>query len=872
MIIQSQSNSTNNLLSGYTTGLPFMDEMWGEQGNLRPHWQAFIEKMQAMGGEELGQRQQEVLRLLRENGVTYSVYDDPQGLNRPWKLDPVPMLIEKADWQITEAGLKQRAELLNLILTDIYGERKLIKKGLLPLELVYNHSGFLRACDQVRLPGKYQLFLYAADLARGPDGRMWVISDRTQAPSGTGYALENRSAMTRVFPDLFQNIPVRKLAHFFQALRNGLMSLSAKQPEGGRKENPRIVVLTPGPHNETYFEHAYLASYLGYALVQGDDLMVRDGYVWLKTLGGLETVDIIIRRVDDEFCDPLELRKDSQLGVAGLLEVMRRGNVLVVNPLGSGVLENPALMAFLPSISRHLLNEELILPSVATWWCGQPKEKQYVLDNLENLIIKTLDRQHKSTQVGQWLDKKQLADLRFAIQSRPHLYIGQEHVSFSTAPSFINGHLEPMNTVLRTFLVAQNDHYAVMPGGLTRSSSEKGNFLLVSNQKGGISKDTWIIGAEAEPIVSSLNKPANYSRTSASNTDQKGVLPSRTAENLFWVGRYTERALSTARLLRTVLRNLNESNSIAQEPDAICQQTLLKALTQLTRTYPGFVDKGSQAKLQKPLPEVLSIILDTSRPGSLSYTLKSLFRSVYAVRDRWSMDSWRVIDTLEKEWQTLETKQQADHPETTLRHVQNALDHLITTLVAFMGLNTETLSREQGWLLLDAGRRIELSLALISMVRSTLVVLQEAPAEYALQEAILTSNESLITYRFQYRTYLELQTVLDLLLMDTTYPRSLAYQLAQLQNHLSAFPRKQSNQRLSPEEKLIMEAFTTLRLAEVSQLVKIEEDATIREDLDSFLAAMSRLLSKTSEVITLTFFNHAQGQQQLTLVTPYPEL
>ncbi|MGZ8190590.1 MAG: circularly permuted type 2 ATP-grasp protein, partial [Methylococcaceae bacterium] len=477
--------------------------MVATENKVLPYWERFISALETMGSEELERRRREAQRLLRENGVTYNVYGDSEKLTRPWRLDPVPLLISNEEWTSIEAGLKQRADLLDLILKDIYGKQSLLKTGLLPSELVFAHEGFLRPCVGALQNQQRHLIIYSANLARGPNGRMWILDDRTQAPSGSGYALENRTAITRVLPDIFRDTQVHRLSGFFKALRKGLAHLAPHN-----KENPRIVVLTPGPFNETYFEHAYLASYLGFTLVQGDDLTVRDGYVWLKSLEGLQAVDVILRRVDDSFCDPLELRSNSRLGVAGLLQAVRRGNVAIANPLGSSILENPALLAFLPKLARHFLNQELILPSVATWWCGQRRERDFVLQNFDRLVIKQINRhQGNNALFVASLSSKEKDQLRNQILAKPHLFVGQEQVSFSTVPAFIDHHIEPRNAVLRNFVVANADDYLVMPGGLTRVAREKNDFI-VSNQAGGISKDTWVLAA-SQPVHGNEEKPVN---------------------------------------------------------------------------------------------------------------------------------------------------------------------------------------------------------------------------------------------------------------------------------------------------------------------------------------------------------------------------
>ncbi|MBY0434024.1 MAG: circularly permuted type 2 ATP-grasp protein, partial [Cyclobacteriaceae bacterium] len=379
--------STSAITSGYLADQRVLDECFGQNEEPKNYWRQLLTNIEGLGITELKARQQELLKLLQENGVTFNSYGDSNGLNRPWLLDSIPLVVSSTEWQEVERGMKQRAYVLNKILEDLYGERMLMKKGVVPPELIYAHPGFLRPCDQIKLPGNYQLSIYAADLSRGPDGKMWVIKDRAQAPSGMGYALENRSALSRIIPELFQHHQVAKLGSFFSSMMQALIQIA---PQG--KDNPRIVLLTPGPSNETYFEHAFLASYLGITLVQGEDLIMRDSFVWIKTVEGLEKVDVILRRVDDTFCDPLELREDSQLGIPGLLQAVRKGNVAVANPLGSSILENTGLMAFLPGAFKYFLNEEPIMPMIATWWCGQKKEMDISgYQNLDQIFIKVME-------------------------------------------------------------------------------------------------------------------------------------------------------------------------------------------------------------------------------------------------------------------------------------------------------------------------------------------------------------------------------------------------------------------------------------------------------------------------------------------------
>ncbi|MDP2071604.1 circularly permuted type 2 ATP-grasp protein [Methylotenera sp.] len=839
-------------VAGYTPEANIVDEMLDSTGKVRPHWEYFIQALQKLGHDEIRLRQNEILKLLRENGVTYNVYGDPDGSNRPWQLDPVPLLIENDEWTNIETGLLERAELLNLILADIYGPRELIQKGLLPVDLLFSHSGFLRACDKVKIPGKHQLVLYAADLARGPDNRMWVIGDRTQAPSGAGYALENRLAMSRVFPNIFRDSRVQRLDGFFQSLRNALQQIAPQNAD-----TPRVVVLTPGPFNETFFEHAYLASHLGYPLVQGDDLTVRDGFVWLKSLNGLQRVDVIMRRVDDSFCDPLELREDSRLGVPGLLEVARRGNVTIANPLGSGVLESPGLLPFLPKIAEHFFGKQLRLPSAATWWCGQAKELNYVLSNLHKLVIKHICRGSMTSVFGHLLSQQQIIGLRDRIRSNPALFVGQAHESFSTAPSFVAGHLEPRQALLRCFLVAQGQGYSLMPGSLTRSAAQQGN-VPVSNQMGAISKDTWVIGGQNPNQANTIETP--HSKLLASN--YTSTLSSRVAENLFWVGRYAERTEGSIRLLRTTVKKLYINPDINNPYYKNSLYAVLRGLTNITNTYPGFLNKESDSLLKTPDSELLSLMLDEEKVGSIANNQRSLIQAGYSVRNLWSSDTWRVMDEIKCH---LERSQQLT--ESTLWNIQEHMDRLITALSAFSGLIMESMTRGNGWLFLDMGRRLERALLLISLLRSGFSSAQAEGTEILLMESLLDTSDNLICYRQHYRNSIELPSFIELLILDKNNPRSLAYQFNRIQEHVSKMPRKQTNTQLSIEERLILEANSLLDLTNLSDLIKVS-DGNVREKFDQTLSRLYYLLATLSDTVTATYFQHGQPQHSLVAVKP----
>ncbi|XOV94798.1 MAG: circularly permuted type 2 ATP-grasp protein [Bacteroidota bacterium] len=827
----------------------FFDELVSPDGTIYPHWQNLVNTYDHLGNEGLSNRAHEVVQLLKENGVTYNIYGDPDGLNRPWMLDPIPMVFNQKDWSNIEKGLKQRATLLNLILQDIYGERHLIRSGVIPFEMIYNHMGFLRQMDKIRIPGKHQLIQYSADLARGPDGRMWVLHDRTDAPSGAGYAFENRVAMTRVFPDMLRENHVRRVGNYYQTLKNTLSKLSLQG-----SENPRVVFLSPGPGNETYFEHAYLSSFMGFTLAMGQDLTVSDGYVWLKTIGGLERVDIIIRRVDDVFCDPLEFRMDSQLGVVGLMEAVRQKKVLVINPLGVRILENPGLMAFLPKICRHVLDEELILPSVATWWCGQSREKQYVLDNIRFLMVRKIYRSRLNRSVfGGDLSEEQIIQLKNEIHARPWLYVAQEIVNFSTTPSFINGKLEARNAVLRSYVVADsdNDDYEVMQGGLSRSSPDEGLFIL-SNQSGGISKDTWVLETEG--------KEAHHVKVAPISKQSQNIIPSRTGENLFWLGRYIERSIYTVRLLRIILKKYYETDDDKHLEGDLVITTLLTTLTSVTGTLPGFKKKSI---LNHPKKELISLITDPHRTGSLSQSVQSFLNNAYAVRDRLSLDTWRILDSISDELSRM--KNQA-----SLHQINRNLDNMIIKLMAFHGLNIDNMTRENTWNILNIGRFIESTRNTCTIIRSMLSTKRSDESERMILEYLLMTNESLVTYRYMYRSTLEVSAVLNLLLIDELNPRSVTYLVERIDQHITKMPDG-NNRYLNPIRKKLLEVSTKIRLCDLEKLIALDKSETQRKELVNYLDSIILLMGEAYTLINEQYFSHTQNMYGF-VTTKIPEV
>ncbi len=838
------------LFKNYFSDFKNYDEVLKSNMTINPNWEKVLSNLTKMGTETLISKQNEMDWLMDENGVTYNVYNDPKGMHRAWELNIVPFLIHQKEWETVEKGIKQRSELLNLILKDIYGKRELIKNGIIPAEVIYAHRGFLRQCDQIQYKTAKNLLIHSADLARGPDGRMWVVNDRTQAPSGMGYALENRYSTSRILPDIFKNINVKPPSHFFFDFNQMLLD-SAPQ----NKENPNIVILTPGPLNETYFEHAYMSSFLGYPLVTGNDLVVRSGKVWMKSLKELKQVDVILRRVDDVFMDPLELREDSYLGVAGLLDVVRQQNVTIVNPIGSGVLENSGLIPFMNAICKYFFKEELILPQIASWWCGQEKERDYVLNNLINLVVKRIDRsKRESIFFCEFLNAEKLEDLKKEILSNPYSFVAQEKISFSTAPDFVKDKLEPRKVMCRTFSIAHKDGYSVMPGGLVRVAPEREN-LFVSNQRGGVSKDFWIVTDEIQ------TNTQHYSWDSANKNSISGIndLPSNTAENLYWSGRYLGRALVTARFLRTVLNKMNSEQYNQGKSESESLICLLQSVTNITSTFPGFIGEEGEETLEDPLKEILSLMIDKDRMGSFAQTLSSFNNSYYSLRNLWSKDMWRVFDGIQKIWNRFEE----EDDKTTTPALIKVLDRIITRLIAFMGLIEESIMVDQGLLLYFIGLQTEQAMMNIEKCRSLLVVNYKEQPQYEILESLLTSHESLNIYRYSYRSYLSVENVINLVLLDKEYPKSLTYQLSRIQKDIDRLPHSEITGKATDCQIYIAEANFKIKSLNIESLTELATDGALRQNLDDSLAKLSDLLHETSLAVSDTYFNHSYQQKQL---------
>ncbi|MFT3922485.1 MAG: circularly permuted type 2 ATP-grasp protein [Myxococcales bacterium] len=831
------------------------DETKSEDGVFRPHWRHFWELLDKMGPGELYQRWQKAQHLLHENGVSYNVYGDPQGMERPWSLSPIPVLIAAEEWHTIENGLAQRARLLDALLKDLYGPQRVLTEGHLPPELVFENPCFLRAIHGMNVPRDRWLPLYGADLVRLPQGGFAVLEDRTQAPSGAGYALENRIVISSVLPEAFRDCNVERLALFFRALRDTLHSLAPHN-----RDNPRIVLLTPGPYNATYFEQAFLANYLGYTLVNGGDLTVREDRVYLKTLGGLQQVDVILRRVNDDYCDPLELRPDSVLGIPGLVQAARAGNVAIASPLGTGLLQTHAILPYLARLSRALLGEDLRLPSVRTFWCGDPEGLAEAAHRFDDVVVRrTYSEGFVQAIFTAELDRNRRAELLAEVRARPRQFVVQERVHPSTVPLMTQNAFTPRTLVMRCFAVAGRDEYVVMPGGLSRVASGKSG-TEVSMQLGAGSKDTWIVSREPVShfsLLPPINRPVELSRGGSD-------LPSRAADNLFWLGRYAERAEGVARLARVVAQRLSDIVNEDDLENSIEFVPLMRTLTaQTALNYTAPLAAGSPKDLRAATQQLVAAVFDENGAGTLKAVVRSTLRAGRLVRDRISADTWRVLAALDDELHGAEL----DLEFGTLGKLYDVLNRVVLRLAAFSGLVMESMTRGQAWRFLDMGRRLERALSLVTLLRGSLG--QSTPREGPLLEAVLEVADSGMTYRRRYLATLQVAPVVDLLLTDETNPRSVIYQLEAVVSQIVTLPSAPGRMR-TPQERIALSLLNDLKLTDIEHACAPDSNGE-RQGLSDLLLDFAARIPALSDSLSDRYLNHATVSRHLKVQdTPEP--
>ncbi len=850
-----------SLLSSYQKKNDRFDEMLAEDGCVRPSWQPFLAHLAAATPEQMRHRLDYVRRRILENGVTYNVYADPQGADRPWELDPLPLILSPGEWQELAGAVTQRARLLNAVLKDLYGPQTLITDGSLPAALVFGHNNFLWPCQGIRPPGDTYLHLYAADLARSPDGRWWVIADRTQAPSGAGYALENRTIVGRVFPEQFRDLHVQHLASFFRQLQD---SLAHWAPRTG--EAPLIVLLTPGPYNETYFEHAYLARYLGFPLVEGQDLTVRGDCVYLRTLSGLRRVHALLRRLDDDYCDPLELRGDSALGIPGLLQAVRAGNVLVANALGSGLIESAALPGFLPGACRKLLGEPLAMPSVATWWCGERAALAFTIEHLDELVIKgSYPSQRFDPVFGNELHGSKREEMIARLRARPQAYVAQELVNFSEAPAWSTSHarrLLPRGVGLRVFVAATPSGHVVMPGGLTRVSAAS-NARVISMQRGGSSKDTWVLTDAAVNTFSLLKQSVGKADIVRGGRN----LSSRVVENLYWFGRYAERCDKTSRLLRVALSRLVDAG--ADTLPALNSALDLCRTMQLLPT--ADTDTHAAAKARKAAAELpldaqmVHAVCSKEWGEGLAGDIRRLLWVATQVRERFSLDNWHAINRLQHQLQQYSETLAGEDAQPELGEALAFLDQVLLTASSLAGFAMDNMTRDDGWRFLIIGRRIERLVFLANAVAGFLR-LPSTRAAGSL-EWLLELTDSIITYRSRYMIQPQLLPALDLIVFDDGNPHSVAFQLQFLVRYLDNLARLLGG----PRDEALPQALTRLQAFDLGSF----EGQSFSEcsacnpclELAGLLSGTALAAATLSDRLAMRYFSHVGDVSRQTFAS-----
>ncbi len=823
------------------------DELRGTgRESFTPAWSQFLDHVADQDVRDLNRRAASLARQIRDNGVTYNVYADENGPQRPWSLDLFPLLIDPENWAKIDSGIRQRMRLLERVMSDVYGEQRLVKQGLLPAALVHGHPGYLRAMHGVKPVGGTHLHIAAFDLARGPDGNWWVEAQRCQAPSGLGYLLENRLAVSSQFPQAFQALRVQRLASTYRALMDAMKRAS---PLG---QDSHLALLTPGPYNETYFEHAYLARYLGLTLVEGSDLTVRDEHLYLKTLKGLVPVHGLLKRVDDQYLDPLELRADSSLGVPGLLQVIRAGHLLVANAPGSAFLESPALLGFLPAMAQALLGEELQLPALPTWWCGERCAMDEAMAQLEGCSIKaTYPRPPAEGNfdgaVGRSMSARELDEWAGRIVRQSEEHTVQLHLPLSQMPTWQSdaapdqGRVVPRSVMLRVFAVSDGvQSWRVLPGGLARVAA--GTAEMASMQRGGSSADVWAL-TEGDVDGTTLLQPH---LSPAAIAQRARVVTSRAAENLFWLGRYTERTENAIRLARLSLECLNgEEQSSAPLLAWLSHMALSNALV------PPGVPPAIQAR--RVFERTLIAKLDSA---SVGHSLRALKASASTLRERLSQEHWQVIVRAEQEL-CAGCAAFARSEDCSALDALRVLGASSDALAAITGAQTDRMTRDDGWRLLSIGRHIERLGFLSASLQSGL----ETGSVHSGGgfEAMLSLFDSSITFRAQYQQSHDLAALIELLVLDPDNPRSLSWVAHTLRGRLSKLAGCARDQ-VSPLS-LSVPDLTRWSLeqlcAEDAQAALPGLSAGCFPALNDVLAQCVAAARSVSEQISTTYFTHA---------------
>lgn len=777
--------------AGYRPQSGVPDEFMDGAGRVKGAWPRVLDRLGAMGQSEIAARFASAERHIRDAGISYRIYGDQR--DHAWPLGSMPLVIEEAEWRELSAGIVERAGLMEWILSDIYGAGSLVAEGLLPAAAVAGSPEFLRPLHGVSPPGGRWLKLYAADIGRGPDGRWRVLADRTQSPSGPGYALENRLVLTRAFPDLYTDLHVERLASFFQAFREGLVV-------GAQRSDPRICLLTSGPMSSTYVEQAALARYLGLLLVEGDDLVTQDGILHVRTVSGLKRADVLWRRIDSDYMDPIELNPASRLGVPGLVEALRAGSLVVGNMPGSGVLESGALRAYLPGIARHVLGHDLALSSPRSWWCGDPDALAEIHDRLDALALRPVATPGKGMGRDAILGPHALGAererLAVAFCDRPFDYVAEESAPLSTTPGWEKGpngrRLVPRPFVLRVFAAATPDGWRVMPGGFCRIS-ERTNVAPIEMRAGIRSADVWILSERPVEPVSLIQQGAPRVRRIA------GHLPSRAADSLFWFGRYVERTEIVIRLVIAHLGSVGDAvvadlAGDAKAPTALRIRALLDEWGAISAPDLPTADLAREALGGRDV-----------HGSALSHGLSARANAA-SIRERLSGEAWRVLADLRDALDVGDSEARAEAQ--LLGIAERALSHV----AALAGLAGENMNRTAGWHFVDLGRRIERA------INTCGLALRFAGDEAGAEDlaVMLSLCDSHITYGARYMHGVALDPVRDMVLLDAYNPRSVAFQIEAIVRHLDELPALRADGLPEPHRRLALQLRAEFSTGEAS--------------------------------------------------------
>ena len=824
--------TSTSLFDSNSPPLEAYSEAFSGQSQPREHWQPILSALASKTPDDLKQHHEKARRMRHEDGATINPFDDFNKRTTSWALDMIPLPISESEWAGIEQGLMQRALLLEKILADTYGPQTLLKNGSIPAELVFANPNFLLSCHGIQPSGNRFLTFYAADIYRGPDGRFRVLRDYASNPAGLGYALENRIVMSRVFSGLYHKTQIRRLAPFFQTFHRALIQRASL-----RREDPGIVLFSPGPDSHIYYEHALLSRYLGYPLVEGQDLTVRNGKVFLKKLAGLEPVEAIFRHIPDLSSDPFALRRETANGVAGLIQVCREQNIDIVNPIGSGFVDTPILKNFLPLLCRQLLGVELLLENHPTWWCGNSDGFNHAMAHLNQLTV------------GPAMDKSavvaQSTDLMAEIRTNPSRYMVSPPVTPSLAPAWDVGGASQCYNVVRIFACATEHGFAVMPGGLAITAGDvetlKGDFP--ERQQ---SKDIWVLSDKpVEPfsLMDGFHAVAEFRRSND--------LPSRVADNLLWLGRYLERAEGLIRLLRAVYRRLSGED----RPEEIPELQFLLNILRTKNIIPKNLGEDSGHIFYRDLSQHLRVALyQKDRPESIVFILRRVQETTRNVRDRLSVDSSRAINRLE------------EFAENPVSDPLEILDKTLFTLSAFSGLAMESMTRGLGWRFMDMGRRVERALNQAILIRIGLPEICGSTRNTL--QALLEVSDSLMTYRARYKSTFQLAPVLDLLLADESNPKSLAFQFSQLASHVEQLPRQSERRFSCAEERIALEMLTTVRLLDLTG-IECGTQKPQDETLAKFLSSMEALLKEFGQQISGHYLSRVPATPHYTMIPGY---